>query len=52
MSLFPEDKRAGVLGAVVTLAALVIIAFAINRMTVAAHSGGHEAPAAGQTSGH
>ena len=51
MALFPADKRAGVLGAIVTTALLVVIAFAINRMTVAAHSGGHEAPA-GQTTGH
>ena len=48
MALLPEDKRAGVLGAVATLAVLVVLAFAINRMTVAAHSEGHEAPADGQ----
>ena len=47
MALFQEDKRAGVLGAVVTLALLVALAFGINRIVVATHSG-HEAPAAGQ----
>lgn len=52
MSLFPEDKRAGVLGAIVTLVLLVALAFGINRITVATHSSGHEAPAAGQGSGH
>ena len=52
MALFPEDKRAGVLGAVATLAVIAVMAFAINRMTVAAHSDGHEAPAAGQATGH
>ena len=46
MALFPEDKRAGVLGAIVTLALLVVLAFTINRMTVATHSSGHEEPAA------
>ena len=52
MALFPEDKRAGVLGALVTFALIFVLAFAINRMTVAAHSEGHEAPAAGQATGH
>ena len=54
MSLFPEDKRAAFLGAAVTTALLFVIAFAISRMTTAAHTGGeHAAPAAaGAQGGH
>ena len=48
MSLFPEDRRAAFIGAIATTALLVVIAFAISRLTTAAHGGGEHAPAAGQ----
>jgi hypothetical protein len=53
MSLFPEDKRAAFIGAIATTAILFVIAFAISRITTAAHTGGEHAPAAaGAASGH
>ncbi len=55
MSLFPGDKRTAVIGAIATTAILFVIAFAISRITTAAHTGGEHAPApagAAAPSGH
>ena len=51
MSLFPEDKRAAVIGAIATAAILFVIALGISLLTTAAHTGGGHAPAA-QQGGH
>lgn len=49
MSLFPEDKRAAMVGAVVTAVLLVAMAFTIVELTSAAKSEHEAAPAAGAT---